>query len=422
MTHAPRGTWDMMASVAGPAATRGVWLMWAATRALFGIGLLVVHAVFPAALPFDVAVVYFHAAKEIAHGQVPYLDFSYEYPPGSLPVVALAWLLGGHTPQSYVVIWSLLMLGVDAFIVSRLSRLRHGNQAALAWIFGIALIGPTAMLRNDLLVVASFVLALGLTVAQGSRSGGAAWAFGALTKIWPIAPLAALLLLRRRRRADLAWGAGAVFGIATIVLASQGALGAMLGNLFQRQGQRPIEIETLWATPVWLGSLVTGKPVRVVHTFGSFNLVGGQLVTTLATALTAAIAVGCALTPILLTRLAGVPATAPVLAWTFGLYVGVILLVAPVLSAQYALWLLGAACALAGVTGRSATGFLAATFVACGLTQLIFPVLFTQLQHGAPAAIVVVVLRNLTLLVVAALGVVGLRRAATEAQAATRTR
>lgn len=418
----PGTRWDMMTSVANPASMRGVWSMWAATRALFGVGLLVVHAAVPAALPADVAVVYFHAAQELVHGQVPYLNFSYEYPPGSLPVLALAWLLGGHTPQSYVVVWALLMLGVDALIVGRLTRLQHGRHAALAWIFGIALIGPMALLRNDLLVVASFVLALGLTNSRGNLLGGAAWAFGALTKLWPIAPLAALLLLRRRGRAELAWGAGAVFGFAAIVLVSQVALGAMLSNLFQRQGQRPIEIETIWATPVWLGSLVSGRPVRVVHTFGSFNLVGGQLFTGVATALTAAVAVACVLTPVLLARLGGVPATAPVLAWTFGLYVSASLLVAPVLSAQFALWLLGAACALLGVTGRPAASFVAATLVACGLTQLVFPVLFTQLQHGAPAAILVVVLRNVTLLVVSAIGVAGLRRAAADTHAATSTR
>ncbi len=389
----------------------GVWPAWAATRAAFGVALLTVHAVAAKVLPTDVSVVYFNAAHALVHGLVPYVDFSYEYPPGSLPVLALAWLLGGHTPTSFVVVWSLLMLGADALIVRALTRLRFARRAAFGWIIGVCLVGPAALLRNDLLAVAAFVVAFTLTARKLSARGGAVWAFGALAKVWPLAPLAAFILLKRPGRWALAAGAGAVFALTAAFLLAQGAVGAMVTNLAGRQGHRPIEIESSWATAVWIKALITGDPVRVQYTFGSFNLTGAYSVTVVATALTVAAEVGCAVLPVLLARRAATPITAAVLAWTFALYVSVTLLVAPVLSAQYALWLLGAACVVLGVEQYSrARTFAVASLAACGFTQLVYPGLFTQLQHGNDWAITALIIRNVTLGFACAMAVSGLRR------------
>jgi hypothetical protein len=382
---------------------------------VFGIALLAVHAAAPNVLPSDVSVVYFNAARDLVHGLVPYVDFSYEYPPGSLPVLALAWVLGGHTPTSFVVLWSLLMLGADALIVHSLTRLRNRRPAAFGWIIGVCLVGPAALLRNDLLAVAAFVVAFALTARKVYAVSGGVWAFGALAKVWPAAPLAALVLLKRPGRWAITAGAGAVLSGAALLLMSQGALRAMVNNLTDRQGHRPIEIESSWASAVWVKALVTGDPVRVQYTFGSFNLIGAHAVTVIATDLTLAAQVGCALVPLLLARRTGAQITATVLAWTFALYVTVTLLVAPVLSAQYSLWLLGAASVLLGVERYPrARAFVAATFAVCGFTQLVYPALFTSLQHGNYWAISALLVRNIALGVACVLAASGLRRALIE--------
>jgi hypothetical protein len=395
---------------------RGVWPSWIATRAAFAVGLVLAHlGSRKPLLPGDIAVVYFNAARRLVHGDVPYLSFHYEYPPGTLPVLGMTWLLGGHSRTSFVAVWCLLMLVLDAVIVQRLTRYRFGVAAAYAWIIGLCLIGPTALLRNDLIVSASFVVAFLMSAEKGTVAGGALWMLGVLAKVWPLAPMAAVLFLRRPGRIKLATGAAAVLGATTLALAADGALGAMVRYLPSRQGQRPIEIESLWATPVWLHALATGRPVHLVNTFGSENLVGGRTLMSVATLSTAAIQLACALTPWLILRRRHAPIAAEVLAWTFALYVSATLLIAPVLSPQYAVWLLAVSCVLLGVVGPTAAGgFVVATLLDCGLTQLVFPGLFTQLQHGYPAAITALVLRNSVLTGVFVLGVCGLRRSVTD--------
>lgn len=418
-----RPVWERIRRSAIPPAllARGVWPTWIATRLSFALGLLLAHAGSrKPLLPADVAVVYFNAARRLAQGAVPYLGFHYEYPPGTLPVLGLTWLLGGHSRASFVVVWCLLMLTLDAVITQRLTRFRFGVDAAYVWIIGICLIGPTALLRNDLIVVASFVVAFLITAERGTLVGGALWMLGVLAKVWPLAPMAALLFLRRPGRAKLAGGAAVVLGATAVLLAVQGALGPMVTYLFTRQGQRPIEIESLWATPSWIRTLITDTPLPVTHTFGSANLVGGETLMSIATLCTAAVQLACVLAPALIARRLGVSITVPVLAWTFALYVSATLLLAPVVSPQYALWLLGASCVLLGVVGRAAAGsFVAVTLAACGLTQLVFPGMFTQLQQGQPAAIIVLVLRNSLLILVFVFGARGLRRSVAALKAPT---
>jgi hypothetical protein len=389
-----------------------MWVTWLATRAAFAVGLLIAHrGSRRALLPGDVAGVYFNAASQLVHGGVPYLGFHYEYPPGTLPVLALAWLLGGRSQATFVVIWCLLMLVFDAVITGTLSVCRFGVAAGYLWIVGMCLIGPTAVLRNDLVVVAAFAAAFMVTAEIGTVLGGALWMFGVLAKIWPLAPLAGLLIWRRRGRAKLAGGAAAVLALAAGALAFYGALGPMVSYLFGRQGRRPIEIESLWATPVWIKALIVDAPVHVVHTFGSENLSDHQGLAGFATVATATVQLACAIVPLVIVRRLRIPITVSVLAWILAVYVGSTLLTAPVVSPQYVLWLLGASGVLLGTVGiQESRGFVVVTLVSCGLTQLVFPALFTELQDGDQTAIIALLLRNMSLAIVVVLGVRGLCR------------
>lgn len=414
----PPGVWATVCRLTGSLAVaaltkRGVRLSWVMTRAAFAVGLAVAHlGSRKALLPGDVAVVYFNAATHLIHGGVPYVNFTYEYPPGTLPLLALAWLLGGQTRATFVIAWCVLMLVLDGLVTWQLTRSRFGIRAGYVWIIGICLLGPTALLRNDLVVVASFVIAFGLTARKGTMTGGAMWMMGVLAKVWPFAPMAGLLLVRRPGRARLATGALVLLGATAALLIAKGALGSMITNLFSRQGQRPLEIETLWATPVWVKALLTDGQVTIVHTFGSENLSGGQSVAAAATLITAVIQLACIVAPALIARRMATPITAPILAWIFAVYVSATLLSAPVASPQYTAWLLGAACVLTSVAGaKHANRFTVMTLLACALTQVVFPMLFSSLQRADPEAIVALLLRNLTLVAVLAAGVRGLHQA-----------
>jgi hypothetical protein len=385
-------------------------VVWLVTRASYALGITIAHlGSHQALLPTDVAVVYYNAASNLMHGGVPYLTFPYEYPPGTLPFLMLAWVLGGSSPASFVVAWCVCMLALDAVVTWQLSRSRFGARAAYVWIIGVCLLGPTMVLRNDLVVVTSFVIAFGLTARRGTVTGGALWMMGSLSKLWPFAPMAGLLLLRRPGRARLVSGAALLLLGSIGLLLVNGALGAMIRYLFDRQGRRPLEIETVWATPVWLKALVTHGEVAIAHTFGSENLTGSQTAGTAATLLTAGIQLACVLAPLLVVRRTRSPITPAILGWIFAAYVSAMLMAAPVASPQYTAWLLGAACVLISVTDQAeAVRFARLTLVACALTQLVFPTLFTSLEQANAWAIVVLVLRNAVLVAVFASGVAGL--------------
>ncbi|MGB9378286.1 MAG: hypothetical protein WCB04_12310 [Mycobacteriales bacterium] len=390
-----------------PSGVRSSWLV---TRAAFAIGLVVAHlGARKALLPGDVAVVYFDAASHLMHGAVPYVDFQYEYPPGTLPLLAFAWLLGGPSRASFVIAWCVLMLVLDGVVTWRLSRSRFGAEAGLLWVVGVCLLGPTALLRNDLVVVASFVIAFGLTAHRGTVTGGALWMIGVLAKIWPFAPMAALFLLRRPGRARLALGALVLFGGTAALLLANGSLGAMVGYLLHRQGRRPLEIESLWATPVWMKALLTGGRVTVEQTSGSENLIGAHSAATAATLLTGCVQLACVFAPFFIVRRTRIPISASLLAWIFATYVAITLVAAPVESPQYAAWLLSAACVLVTVSRSvDTTRFALLTLLVCALTQLVFPTLFDSLQDSDPVGIVVLLLRNVTLLTVCGVGIRGL--------------
>lgn len=392
---------------------RGIGVAWVISRAAYAAGLVLAHAgSHRALLPTDVAVVYYDAASHLVHGGVPYLTFGYEYPPGTLPFLALAWALGGPSRVGFVVAWCLVMLALDGVVTWQLSRSRFAVSAGYLWVVGVCLLGPTLMLRNDLVVVASFVLAFGLSARRGTVSGGAVWMLAGLSKVWPFAPMAGLLLVRRPGRSRLIVGAALVLGGSVGLLLVNGALVAMIRYLFARQGQRPLEIETVWAMPVWLKALATHGQVAIVHTFGSENLVGAQAAATAATLAIAGIQVACVLAPVVIVRRTRAPITAELLGWIFATYVAAMLVAAPVASPQYAAWALGAACLLVGVTDRAeATRFAALTLIACALTQLIYPALYAGLEHADAEAIVALLLRNTVLVAGFVVGVIGVARA-----------
>jgi hypothetical protein len=69
-----------------------------------------------------------HATDMVVHGRVPYVDFAYEYPPGSLPLLAVARMVG-RTQVHFVIAWLLLMLVLDLVAVVVLDRWPGGIRA-----------------------------------------------------------------------------------------------------------------------------------------------------------------------------------------------------------------------------------------------------------------------------------------------------
>lgn len=223
----------------------------------------------------------------LAQHVVPYRDFRIEYPPGALPWFAgpvyLHKLAGYH--YSYYFWFRIQMLAVALFIVpavtlalARLGASRRHAYAALA-VIGLApaLLGPISVSRYD--YVPALVTAVGIAalLAGWPTFACIAFAFGALTKIYPIllVPFALYELWRRRRVAGVARGI-----VATAVVLAAGTLPfIVLGRhgvswALHRELARPIEVESLAATAFVAVHEVVGLHLHVIKSAGSDNLAG----------------------------------------------------------------------------------------------------------------------------------------------------
>jgi hypothetical protein len=385
--------------------TRGRWTLWAATRAL---GVLVVLTspyittlVPSSGLAGDVLKTYAHAAGAIHSGAVPYRDFAYEYPPGTLPFV-LPW---PHLHAlAYLCAFTVEMLILDAAVVVALHRSPLPGSAAAArlWIAGGACTLGLQLCRNDLPSCLAVVMGL-LALAQGRRMlSAAALALGALAKIWPIELMALTAVLVPRALKVMVTAVGAA---ALAVLVPAEALGALPGlwrDLVGYHGGRGVEVESVAATPTLLWAAVSGRYANLSNDHGSTNLAHSVALGQVCTVIGVVAVVGLLTWCFTLRRRCGVlPLNATIVACC--LLVDLSLVTSKVFSAQYMLWLLavtaaGRACgAVDRVEARILVGAIAAT-------TLVFPVDFFFVGDGGITGLVpalVLVARDVALLVLA---------------------
>ena len=326
-----------------------------------------------------------------SHGALPVADPRWQYPPGA----ALVFWLPGRLPGSYVDDFMFLAIGCDLAITLMLcSSARRGGSLAGAWywVCGVPLLGPVIVGRFDVVPVALSVAALCVTGRGGVR--GALIGAAAAVKVWPVTLLAGMAPGQQRRG----------IAAAAAVLAAVCAIGASgTVSFLAHQNARGVEIESVAATPfmIWRQA---GWPGTVVYRFGAYQLSGGhaalaQDASTLSLVLAAAAVIGWRLM-IARGRARWRPefaADAPLAATLL------FLIVSPVLSPQYLLWVIGlaAACLAAGRTTQRPVAL--AVLAAAGLTQLIFPIGWYRLVDGSDAVTAVLAARNVLLVVAAAL-------------------
>jgi len=360
-----------------------LWAAWLATRAV-----LYLLAMAPRG-DGDVGIYQRWYACCLAHGTFPLADPMWQYPPGA----GLVFWLPGHLPGGYRNAFVLLAIGCDLAITLMLCRAaRRGGSWAGAWywVCGMPLLGATAIARLDLIPVALAVAALavaGRGVVRGALIGA-----GAAVKAWPVTLLAGLAPGQWRRTL-----AGAAAVLAAVCAVFPGETASFLAH----QSARGVEIESVAATPFMIWRHV-GWPGTVAFRFGAYQLSGSHVVlaqyaSRLGLALVTVAVLGWQLL-LASGRVRWRPefaADAPLAATL--LY----LVVSPVLSAQYLLWVTGmaAACLAAGRTTQWPAAL--AVLAAAGLTQLVFPIWWRSLVNGSDLATGVLTARN-TLLVAAA--------------------
>ncbi|MCK7622166.1 glycosyltransferase 87 family protein [Streptomyces sp. RS10V-4] len=380
------------------------WGAWGATRALLLLCVLGVLVLPGPDVTTDVSVIYRGWAEVLRSGTFPLDDVTWQYPPAAaLPVLAPTAL--PFLP--YATAFAVLVLAVDAAALALFLRAgrRPGHRRAGAWVWigGVALLGPTAYARYDLLVAAVAAAAL-FAAARRPRTAGALIACGTLLKLWPVLLLAGAPL--RGRRARALWGSAAGWGAGLTLAAVAAAPGALAFLTFQRD--RGTEVEA----PVALllhGARLAGWPGEVQLRYGSLEFTGPGVPLTgaLALALTGAAALW-----LLRWRLRAPELTPAVLcdaAFTAALLTTA---TSRVLSPQYLLWLVGLAAVC--LTVRASRQALPALLVlpAAAATTLEFPVHFADVVASTPLGIALLVVRNGLLVAAALLACRRLRAAA----------
>lgn len=379
---------------------------------LAGVALLAVFAIATTTGPFsDITVndlyVYQQYAILLHDGQLPYVDFGFEYPPlAALPL----WLAGvfGRDPASIEWTFGVLMalcLVAGQQLAARLAG-RGRDRLTVAWLLVLApvLIGASVRTHFDPLPIAITLAAL-LALARDRRElGFVLLGVGTMTKLFPgLLAVAALVWLAGRREWGEALRLGAIF-TAVVLAISLPLSGAGYVDSFQFHLDRPVQIESTAASVLFAigGSEVTGTNLRPDR-FKSNGLDGGHADTVEALF---AVLIVAALAAIVLLAARRRDARHMVLCG-FAVLLAFVTL-GKVFSPQYVIWLAPFA-ALAWVWGRRAVALLVTGAIV--LTHVEFPSRYFDLINEQTDVVVIVAARNALLLVALAVLVAGLLRA-----------
>jgi uncharacterized membrane protein len=333
--------------------------------------------------------VYQRYGNAIAHGNVPYRDFSVEYPPGALPMFALPGLAEpGHdqdvTPGFRHTFETLMWLcGATALLGMALvlyatgaSRLHTWAALSFAAVAPLAL-GSVVLSRFDLWPAALLVVSLGALTSGWLRVGCGLLGLAITAKLFPIVlvPLALAYVWRREGRREAVVCGAVLAAVVLLVFAPFVVLspGGVWHSLTV-QLTRPLQIESLGSGLLIAAHHVAGATVTMKTSNGSQNLAGSSadVVATVATVLQVlalvAIWVGFARGEASKDRL--VQASAGVVA--------VFIAFGKVLSPQFLIWLIPLVPLVRGRRGLWATTLLLAALV---LTQLWFPFHYWRLAN-----------------------------------------
>lgn len=344
-------------------------------------------------------IIYEGYAQQMAAGLQPYRDFAFEYP----PIAAWLMALPGHS-QSYTdyEMWFSLIM----FVLTAITGVAVALAAARVWPSGwrpyaaavlfaaaVACVGAIVENRFDIAVALVITLAVVFLARRQVLLAAAVLGFGFALKLTPAVFLPLVLLLAPTvRRGVTAVGVFLVTALAPfipyLIMSPSG-----VGHIFAYLLDRPVQLESVIATPYLLGKLFGLVWVDVITSYGSQGIVatGSTTAATVSSVLTvAAVVVVYAL---LLRRrrlLLDSPRALPLAALAIVLSM---MAFAKVLSPQFFIWLLPVV-ALAALE-EPILGALC--FLVLMLTQVNFPAKYWGLVYLDPSSIKWLAARNVTL-------------------------
>ena len=362
---------------AGDIGDRSLWLGWVATRAW---GLAAVLLIFPYNNTWPVKVdigLYWEWATHIWSGSVPYRDFTPDYPPGIMPFISLPI----YSLAAYTAMFLLLAFTADLLIMNLLMK-THRSRGATIWVVAAVLLGPIMWTRFDVFVAAALVGAVVATERRRYWLAGSLIAFASLIKVWPlILVLVWFRLVPPGKRAGFVAITGGVVGAALLpVMALGGANG--LWALLQEQGGRAVEIESVFAFPLYaINEFAHHLPIVQTIAF-EFTGSAARTVSDIAS-MVFIVAIVALVVKALLNR-----APRPTVTGWLLLVAAVLVATAKVLSPQYLVWVTAAVAMHLDATPRrkALSVALAATLI---MTQVLYPFGLSYLLHDPWRAFVI---------------------------------
>jgi hypothetical protein len=330
-------------------------------------------------------------------GLRPFVSFPAEYPSAALRLFALP----GHPadlPRFNIWFAGLMLAAMAAAAVlvslaaQRLWRLGSA-LAGLIFAASVLAIGTIVATRYDAAV--ALCIALFLWAVSGRRwiIAGIAVGLGTALKLTPIVllPLPLLLATTWRDRAKVA----GPFAITAIVpfLADGAAAWTGVLTVFRYHGSRPLQIESVLATPLLLARISGAAGVSYGTANGAQTIIGpgaGALATL--SGFFAAAALAAVLAFAVRARRRGMADERWIVLAATALLLAVVV-PSKVLSPQYLVWLLP----VVALVGRASRALTILLFAAVLLTGLEFPAMYWDFLRFETGPVLVVAARNLAL-------------------------
>ena len=343
--------------------------------------------------------VYSRYGEAVLDGKVPYRDFSLEYPPGALPAFVLPALApAGEFDLAFGILVGLLSVVSVALVAVALGRLGAGPARLYGGVVlaGLAplLLGTLVLSRYDAWPAALSVAAIAAIVSGRHRLALAVLAAAVTAKLYPAVLLPLFLAATAARKGGREAAVSlAVFAavLAAVLLPFAAASADGLGASFERQTERPLQVESLGSSLVLAAGQAGSYEPTVVSSFGSQNLFG-ELPDALATVQTILQALAIlAIWALFLPRRASSEALVAAAAAA----VAALVAFGKVLSPQFLLWLVPLVPLAGGGLGLAAGALLAAALL---LTHLWFPSRYWELVAFEAGPVWLLVARNVCLL------------------------
>lgn len=395
-----------------------VWVSFVAVHAVvIWLGFVDEHAA-----SWDVDQLYrWWASNALGGGAVPGITGDWIYPPLALIPILLVGAVGPLV--DYTLGWGILVTILDALAFAVLvgrGRSRGRMLAAWFWLAALLALGGVGMFRLDAVTVPLGIAGV-LWLAGRPWLGSALLAAATWIKVWPAALLAAAVIALRRRGAVV--GAAAAVSAVVVVAAVLAGGGAHLLGFVGDQTSRGLQIEA---------------PVSMFYLLLAANGVGGARIVYDADLITFQVkgpgleAVIAVMTPLLVIGMLGLAAVGAYKAWRGAAFVSLFPPLASALvlgfivlnkvgSPQYMTWLIAPLVAGLVLNRRAWLRPAVLVVVMLALTQLIFPFWYDAILWLQPAAVGLLLVRNLLLLGLFVWVVVRLVRVPVRARAVSST-